>query len=182
MNNNNNSNSNNNKVHWSVLEPISSNQVTGGKISINDADDDDPNDHNMGNNSADLYDEEAERRAFQEAVMEWRRSGKTTEKGGKIMTVSGSGGNNKQEQNNDEDDGMWKNPFSLRPQSSRSSGVGIGDSNRNSNNNDDESYTILSARSETYSSQGNRRGNLADGVLDEEKEQAVRILLLLLLL
>lgn len=101
--------------------------------------------------------------------MEWRRSGKTTEKGIKTISVSGSS----KENNNNEDDGMWTNPFSIRPQSSRSSGIGFG----NDNDPDNEGYTVLSARSEITSSRGGRR-NLAEGTLDEEKEQAVRIFII----
>ncbi len=111
-------------------------------------------------------DEEAERRAFQEAVMEWRRGGKTTEKGGKMMTISGYGGN---EQNTTESEGqgMWTNPFA-RPDS-RSSGVGVGES-------DNESFLLLSARSERESEprrNDSRQKSLLEGTIDEEKEQAV---------
>ncbi|KAJ1438183.1 hypothetical protein B484DRAFT_444780 [Ochromonadaceae sp. CCMP2298] len=47
-------------THWSHLEPLSNNKVAGGSAMANAADDD-------------VMDEAAERKAFQQAVAEWRR-------------------------------------------------------------------------------------------------------------
>ena len=67
------------KKHWSHVEPISSYEVTGdGQMMVNPGDG--------------ALDEEAERRAFQEAVMEWRRGAAEEEAKGT-------------------DDGLWHNPW-----------------------------------------------------------------------
>lgn len=169
---------------------MSANPVTGGEIPINGAD--------AGN-----FDEEAERRAFQEAVMEWRRGGATTEKGIKTLSVRKSS-ENRDSDFTVEDDGMWNNPFapnsatnndildeeaerqafqaavmewrrggsgaeknsreSTSRLDSRSSAAGGGDE-------DEESYIISSARGERNLRSTGK--SLADGTLDEEKEQAV---------
>jgi hypothetical protein len=195
------------KVHWSHLEPLSTNPVHGGDLPINGAD----------------LDEEAERRAFQEAVMDWRRGGSTNERGIKTLSISGrdTGGVG-------EGEGMWNNPFAPsasnhqtlsgdvldeeaerrafqeavmewrrgssdlgKANHGRSRG-GLGDSDDDDEligsgegwkkpsgaaardrAEDEESSLISSARGErNLRSGGGPR--LADGALDEEKEQAVR--------
>jgi hypothetical protein len=181
------------KVHWSQLEPLSANPVTGGELPINGAD--------PGH-----LDEEAERRAFQEAVMEWRKGGATTEKGIKTLSIRGGS-------SGDGDDGMWNNPFAnpapsdlmgdqgdddaLDEEAERrafqaavmewrnggkatetaeglddeDSKISAGTGGRGRGE-DEESYVISSARSERdLRSRGGR--SLADGMLDEEREQAV---------
>lgn len=71
-------------LHWSQLDPLSSNKVREAENIINAADA--------------PIDEEAERRAFQEAVMEWRRMGQ----GSSQSEVADS---------RPADGGMWSNPF-----------------------------------------------------------------------
>jgi hypothetical protein len=105
-----------------------------------------------GADSSALLDEEAERRAFQDAVMEWRRNGQSNEKG-KVVSISSSGQSD-----------MWCNPFS----GGVSTGVGVGV--------DGEESGLLSARSERNVISRGRPPtgrNLAEGTIDEEKEQAV---------
>ena len=74
-----------NKKHWSQLQPISSNEVTGGPIGVNAGDG--------------MLDEAAEQRAFMEAVMEWRRGGSMAAQAVEEQEKTG------------QDDGMWHNPW-----------------------------------------------------------------------
>jgi hypothetical protein len=112
-----------------------------------------PSDQKMASGDEDALDEEAERRAFQAAVMEWRNSGKTT---AAASTLDDSDDNMTKD-----DSGLWTNPYAP----SKSSAVGAGGE-------DEESYVISSARSErNLKSSGGR--SLADGMLDEQREQAV---------
>lgn len=138
------------KVHWSTLEPLRMKELTNNDISeghmINGAD-------SMG-----AFDEEAERRAFQEAVMAWRQGTSVDEKGGKSLLVQANNGASDQ----------WTNPFGAAKKSSTTTGAGM------DQNGDD--MVLLSARSHididasnTHSSPPKK--SLADGTLDEEKER-----------
>lgn len=85
-----------NKVHWSHLEPISSNKIEGsGKLMINPADND-------------IFDEAAEQEAFRAAVMEWRsgNSGASSTSNTKIVIERED-----QVQTKKQDSNMWHNPF-----------------------------------------------------------------------
>jgi hypothetical protein len=128
-------------------------------------------DYDMINGAdAGMLDEEAERRAFQEAVMAWRTGGETTEKGGKTISLTGLV---KAEGGEGTDDGMWSNPFGDNVDSE----VGLGLY--------DEKEIIVSARGvrseepvRTHKhNEGRQSGgrNLGEGSIDEEKEQAVGI-------
>lgn len=68
-------------THWSDAEPLSKNAVAVSHQTFANAADDD------------VYDEEAERIAFQEAVMEWRRA------------------NNGSKENSSVNQAVWENPF-----------------------------------------------------------------------
>lgn len=114
-----------------------------------------------------MLDEEAERRAFQEAVMAWRTGGGTTEKGGHTLSLTSYGKSNDA---GSSDNGMWSNPFGENVDSE----VGMGLY--------DDKEIIVSARgvssdvpSKAYRhNEGAQSGkSLADGSLDEEREQAV---------
>lgn len=81
-------------VHWSAAPPLSSNEVsgTGTDTPVNLADG--------------VFDEAAQHRAFQQAVMEWRNGGasatatqSSTSAGATLAAAGGEG------------DGMWHNPF-----------------------------------------------------------------------
>lgn len=80
-----------NRVHWSQLQPLSSQAVNGpaGGVAVNAADE------------VDVLDEEAERKAFQEAVMEWRR-----QDAGGVQIVRED-----DKSNASGTDGLWVNPF-----------------------------------------------------------------------
>ena len=87
------------KVHWSHLEPISSNKVEGnGKLMINPADND-------------VFDEEAEREAFKAAVMEWRSGNSSSSDNNSAnktkVTIEYEG----QVSIKKQDSNMWHNPF-----------------------------------------------------------------------
>lgn len=88
------------KVHWSTLEPLRMKEVTGGEPLVNGAD-------------SDMLDEEAERRAFQEAVLQWRQGTCSHEKTGKSLLVGGDHASGSS--------GQWQNPFP----SSTSSGTSL---------------------------------------------------------
>ena len=102
-----------------------------------------------------VLDEEAERRAFQEAVMAWRQGTCANEKGGKSILVNSEGNDSEQ----------WTNPFGDAKKSNVTTGAGM-DKNP-------EEMVIVSARS-NRSEQDRSSENvqtLADGALDEEKER-----------
>lgn len=139
------------KAHWSTLEPLRMKEVTdddgegGGGHIVNGAD------------SGGMLDEEAERRAFQEAVMQWRQGTSATEKGGKSLLVNADSGDN----------GQWSNPFGgdSTAKSSATSAAGM-------DNNHPDDMVIVSARGHNESYETNPRGaSLANGMLDEEKER-----------
>jgi len=139
------------KAHWSTLEPLRMKEVTddsgegGGGHMVNGAD------------SGGMLDEEAERRAFQEAVMQWRQGTSATEKGGKSLLVNGDSGDN----------GQWSNPFGggSSEKSSATAAAGM-------DNIQQDDMVIVSARSHHELNDGNTRGSsLANGILDEEKER-----------
>ena len=154
------------KVHWSALEPLSANEVSGNE-----------GDYDMVNGAdGGMLDEEAERKAFQEAVMAWRSGGETTEKGGKSLSLTGYG----QTEEGSGDNGMWSNPFGggggeMQAVSSEV-GLGVGEGD----------VVLVSARGQRPSDDGQigRGGKgsghggkkLGDGVLDEEREQAVSVI------
>lgn len=112
-----------------------------------------------GADSQMMLDEEAERKAFQEAVMEWRRGTSTTEKGGKSMSISAYGDANT-------DPTMWSDPFasdsSQRVPSLTTDATGMEEGRGGGG-------VIVSARSQGGAG---GKGSLAEGTLDEEKEQA----------
>eukprot|EP01041_Mallomonas_annulata_P008068 gene8068-16554_t len=101
-------------IHWSNAQPLSSNKVINEDLPVNLADG--------------VYDEDAERRAFQRAVMEWR-TGKVTDNKNEIKsksepckkkTDSQTSLSSKMNSNNDindndngvvGDDSLWNNPF-----------------------------------------------------------------------
>eukprot|EP01006_Ploeotia_vitrea_P051382 TRINITY_DN67553_c14_g2_i3.p1 TRINITY_DN67553_c14_g2~~TRINITY_DN67553_c14_g2_i3.p1 ORF type:complete len:576 (-),score=40.09 TRINITY_DN67553_c14_g2_i3:379-2106(-) len=98
-------------VHWSHLEPLSSNNVTNEPMEPNTADD---NIQNLANQE---LDEEAERAAFTEAVMAWRNAGKTTTT--KSMSNNNDINNNNNIQTSQSvsssiigDSTSWNDPFS----------------------------------------------------------------------
>lgn len=143
------------KAHWSTLEPLRMREVSGEEDGANSS-------HLVnGADSGGMLDEEAERRAFQEAVMQWRQGTNATEKGGKSLLVNTDNG----------DGGQWSNPFgggggggTERSSATAAAGGGMDD------NSDD--MVIVSARSHYESDEGKGRGScLADGQLDEEKER-----------
>jgi hypothetical protein len=109
-------------------------------------------------------DEEAERKSFQEAVMQWRQGTSSTEKGGANLLV---GTDTTGEQ------GQWSNPFGGDAKASVSvsvtSGVGMNGTPSSAHSDD---MVIMSARS-NYDPQDEKSSSksLANGVLDEEKER-----------
>lgn len=123
----------------------------------------------MAVNSADdedIYDEEAERAAFQEAVMEWRRSNKKDEANNsttsKDITLSGGS--------------LWQNPFvdgdsydneSKSNKSSRKSSVKVIREYEMNKNNENSGGT------NTNQSYRNASGRLDSDLLDEEAERLV---------
>eukprot|EP01039_Chlorochromonas_danica_P007291 gene7291-8068_t len=101
------------KVHWSQLQPLASQTVNGpsGGVAVNAADE------------VDILDEEAERKAFQEAVMEWRR-----QDAGGVQIVRENDKNNAGGTG-----GVWVNPFasptsagSERSKAGTTAGGGLG--------------------------------------------------------
>jgi hypothetical protein len=121
-------------VHWSQLEPIANNKVSAPSAVLNAADDD-------------ALDEEAERRAFTEAVMQWRRMGKEE---------SGASSNQTNSAGASADGGMWANPFD-NPSTTR------------------EPDEWKSASASSGGAGGSVGGSLLDGTYDEEKERRVRL-------
>jgi len=85
--------------HWSQVAPLSQNEVSGsGGVPVNLADGE--------------YDEAANQRAFQEAVMEWRNSGgKTIQNGKSTLATGSSGGFSIGATQATEDSSQWKNPW-----------------------------------------------------------------------
>lgn len=143
------------KAHWSTLEPLrmrelpdEEEQQGGSSHFVNGAD-----------GGGGMLDEEAERRAFQEAVQSWRQGSSTTEKGGTSLLVNSESG----------DAGQWSNPFGGSEKSNTTSGAGMSD--------EMDDMVIMSARSNYDSQEGlqhqqSKGGHcLADGMLDEEKER-----------
>lgn len=125
-------------------------------------------------------DEEAERRAFQEAVMSWRQGSSHVEPGGKSLLVN---------VNTDTDDaggggvgaGQWSNPFGGDGGGRKSSVTAAAGMEEHEKEQD---MVIVSARSHYSPQQRDHQGlrpdsgggggggkSLADGVLDEEKER-----------
>jgi hypothetical protein len=92
-------------IHWTQVEPLSQNKVKGdGGVSVNAAD---------GSRQLDIFDEEAEKLAFMEAVAEWRTADGGNEKS-KVTIVREYEGAPKESSKPSsvrKDDGLWKNPF-----------------------------------------------------------------------
>lgn len=116
-----------------------------------------------GADAGDMLDEEAEQRAFQEAVMAWRRGTENTEKGIKTLSItSGAASMGGVESS------MWSNPFA----DVEDSEVGMGGG--------EDCEVLVSARGRISDDDkgpmsGRQAGgrSLAEGDLDEAKEQAV---------
>lgn len=100
-------------------------------------------------NPADEIDEEAERLAFQAAVMEWRNMGKASE----ATTGARSEGST-----------MWSNPIIDEDEEENES--------KQSNSNIKQQVEKISSLKTPKQSKG---ASLADGELDEERERAVLI-------
>jgi hypothetical protein len=123
-------------THWSDIEPLSRNEVSNpNPVTSNAAD---------GN---DLYDEEAEQKAFQEAVMEWRRANNAAKDAAPASAELSQT--------------MWDNPFAA-PQSKTII--------------ERENNTLTSATSHSEVSHPESASLAADGVLDEEAERRVRLI------
>jgi hypothetical protein len=93
-------------IHWSHVEPLSQNKVKGdGGLSVNAAD---------SSRKRDMFDEEAEKLAFMEAVAEWRKADAGNEKT-KLTIVREydvtSKENSKSTSSVGKDDSLWKDPF-----------------------------------------------------------------------
>jgi hypothetical protein len=123
-------------VHWSHLEPIANNKVNAPSAVPNAADDD-------------VLDEEAERKAFTEAVMQWRQMGNAEPNANASSNKAASGKGNA-------DGGMWANPFD-NPATIR------------------EPDEWISASASGGAAPSSAGGSLLDGTYDEEKERRVRI-------
>lgn len=145
-------------VHWSQLEPIANNKVSAPSASVNAAD-------------GDVLDEEAERRAFTEAVMEWRRMGKAESSGSSNQLSSGiNNSHSSGSSSNTGGGGMWANPFDNPGTGSGALG-GVGEEEGG------QQWASAGASSGGVM-KGGGGGSLLDGTYDEEKERRVRILLI----
>lgn len=155
-------------THWSNLEPLSSKQVInpGGPM-VNAAD---------GVNSYDVLDEAAERKAFQDAVAEWRKSAgvKSNEE------QSSTNANADENFNASNGGGLWQNPFAGPSTSNNSSDQDVLDEEeerrafqaavadwRTGNNNGGTSSKVTIVRE--Y--KGEKSGIKSGDILDEAAEQ-----------
>lgn len=130
-------------VHWSHIEPLSAKQVSGEDVPVNLADG--------------AVDEAAERLAFQNAVMEWRRSQKPSSASQSSSTATASPA--KKPASSVAKGALWNDPFS---------DGGAVDKNYTGNGLLDEEEEEEKAPS--VSSRPGPKGALLVGALDEAKE------------
>lgn len=131
-------------IHWSHIEPLSAKQVSGEDVPINLADG--------------AVDEAAERIAFQQAVMEWRRSQKPIGESQSSSTYSPV----KKPSSATSKGALWNDPFS--------GGAGV-DKNYSGNGLLEEDLAEETPhRLPASAVRGGQKGALLEGALDEAKE------------
>lgn len=98
-------------THWSQLEPLSANGVQNEPMPPNAAD----GDGGVAAYADEVLDEEAEKAAFQEAVMAWRNAGKTTTTASTVTKETNNAANNSSlagpQSSPGGGGGEWVNPF-----------------------------------------------------------------------
>lgn len=121
-----------------------------------------------------MYDEEAERKAFMEAVGEWRKEGPVKKltivreylpPGQQEQVITKYSGS-EQDNSYGSDDGMWKNPFAVPVGSDRSQLM---------DDSDDEATTKKQVKVEIIRDADSKGQHLGDGILDEDKEHEVNM-------